>query len=255
MPPVHRILDPRNSGQRRENQCALAVMTKVPRAGYVKTRLIPPLTPEEAAELNTCFLRDTAEAIQQACGSSAIGVAVYTPVGLEAAYDNILPAEFQLLPQRGDGFGERLACAAEDLFGCGFGSVCLIDSDSPTVRSGAYVQAVALLARPNHCVVLGPSDDGGYYLIGVKKFHRSLFERIDWSTDRVFRQTRSRAEELSLEVALLPNGYDVDDRVSLKRLCEELLEDRVPTELAPHTRKFLVGLIESEGRERFFTIR
>ena len=252
MPAIHRILDPATSVQRPENQCALAVMTKVPRAGYVKTRLVPPLTPEEAAELNVCFLRDTAEAIQQACVSNAAGVAVYTPVGFEAAYDNILPSEFQLLPQRGDGFGERLAFAAEDLFRCGFGSVCLIDSDSPTVRSDVYVQAIALLAQPNDSVVLGPSDDGGYYLIGLKKFHRSLFERIDWSTERVLKQTRNRAEELSLEISLLPNGYDVDDRASLNRLCEELLGDRVPADLAPHTRNSLAALTKLEGRERIF---
>ena len=255
MPAIHRILDPANSVQRLENQCALAVMTKVPRAGYVKTRLVPPLTPEEAAELNVCFLRDTAEAIQQACRSSAVGVAVYTPVGLEAAYDNILPPEFQLLPQRGDGFGERLAFAAEDLFRCGFSSVCLIDSDSPTVRADAYAQAVALLAQPNDRVVLGPSDDGGYYLIGLKKFYRSVFDRIDWSTERVLTQTRNRAEELSLVVALLPNGYDVDDRASLNRLCEELLDDRAPTDLAPHTRNLLATLSKSGGRERMFATR
>lgn len=227
-------------------------MTKVPRAGHVKTRLVPPLTPEEASELNICFLRDTAAALQQASasGSSASGVAVYTPVGLEGVYEDILPTEFQLLPQRGEGFGERLAVAAEDLFRCGFDSVCLIDSDSPTVPPDVYSQAVDLLSRPSDRVVLGPSDDGGYYLIGLKKNHRNLFERIDWSTERVFEQTRARANELNLEVALLPKGYDVDDRASLRRLCEELLDDRVSAELAPHTRTYLTGLVRDEGRER-----
>jgi len=226
-------------------------MTKAPRAGHVKTRLVPPLMPEEAAELNVCFLRDTAAAIEQACGSIAVGVAVYTPIGFEKVYDNILPSAFQLLPQRGDGFGERLAFAAEDLFRCGFNSVCLIDSDSPTVPTDAYAKAVTLLSRPHDSVVLGPSDDGGYYLIGLKKFHRNLFERIDWSTDRVLEQTRSRAKESNLEVALLPNGYDVDDRTSLNRLCEELLSDRV-SDLAPHTRSFLAAFVQGHGRERIF---
>ena len=227
-------------------------MTKVPRAGHVKTRLVPPLTPEEAAELNTCFLRDTAAAIKDACGSGGLGVAVYTPVGFESAYNNILPDSFQLLPQRGDGFGERLALAASDLFRYGFASVCLIDSDSPTVPTAAYAQAVDLLSQPDDRVVLGPSDDGGYYLIGLKKNHRSLFEEIDWSTDRVFEQTKSRAKESGLEVALLPSGYDVDDRASLHRLCQELLDDQVATDLAPHTQKFLAALVEREGRERIF---
>src|SRR5690348_187180 len=127
MPEHHRILDPAGP-ESSHNHCALAVMTKVPRPGHVKTRLVPPLTPEEAAELNVCFLRDTAAAIQHACGTAAAGVAVYTPMGFETAYADILPPEFQLLPQRGDGFGERLAFAAEDIFRCGFNSVCLIDS-------------------------------------------------------------------------------------------------------------------------------
>ena len=225
-------------------------MTKVPRAGHVKTRLVPPLTPEEAAKLNVCFLRDTAAAIQHACGSRAVGVAVYTPIGFEDVYDDILPSDFLLLPQRGDGFGERLGSAAADLFHCGFTAVCLIDSDSPTVPSAAYAQAVALLSRPSDSVVLGPSDDGGYYLIGLKKHHSRIFERIDWSTDRVFEQTRSRAKELNLEVALLPNGYDVDDGASLNRLCKELLSDNVSADLAPHTRNFLAGFVRENGRER-----
>jgi len=251
MPSHHRILDPAKA-ESFESQCALAVMTKVPRAGHVKTRLVPPLTPEEAAELNICFLRDTAAAIQQACTFGAVGVAVYTPMGLEAAYANILPGDFRLIPQRGDAFGERLAFAAEDLFRCGFSSVCLIDSDSPTVRADAYAEAVHLLSRAHNSVVLGPSDDGGYYLIGLKKNHRALFERIDWSTDRVFEQTRTRANELNLKVALLPTGYDIDDRASLNRLCEELLDDHVSAELARYTRKFLAAFVKGKGRERIF---
>jgi uncharacterized protein len=251
MPSPHRILDPAKP-ESFENRCALAVMTKVPRAGRVKTRLVPPLSPEEAAELNICFLRDTAAAIQLACARGAVGVAVYTPVGLETAYSNILPANFRLLPQRGDGFGERLAFATEDLFRCGFSSVCLIDSDSPTVPADVYAQAVHLLAAPGDSVVLGPSDDGGYYLIGVKKHYRALFERIDWSTDRVFEQTRSRARELDVKVELLPNGYDIDDRASLNRLCEELVSDRVSAELAVHTRNFLAAFVKGEGRRRIF---
>ncbi len=223
-------------------------MTKAPRAGHVKTRLVPPLTPEQAAQLNVCFLRDTATAIEQACGSQAAGIGVYTPVGLEQAYIDILPPKFQLLAQRGDGFGERLTLAAEDLFRCGFHAVCLIDSDSPTVPPNIFAQAVNLLSKPEDRVVLGPSDDGGYYLIGLKRNHPELFEGIDWSTERVFEQTRKRANELELEVALLPNGYDVDDRASLRRLSDELLDELTPADVAPHTRGFLAALLKAEGK-------
>ena len=158
---LHHVLDP-NRPFIADNLCALAVMTKAPRAGQVKTRVVPPLTHEEAAQLNICFLRDTASAIAKACGATALGVGVYTPIGSEAVYIDILPQSFELLPQRGDGFGERLLYAVTDLFRCGFSSVCLIDSDSPTVSADAYAQAVKLLSAPNDRVVLGPSDDGGY---------------------------------------------------------------------------------------------
>src|SRR6266699_1365303 len=162
MKAVHRVLEPNLLDPDAEGRCALAVMTKAPRAGQVKTRLVPPLRPEEAAELNACFLRDTANAIADATGNVARGIAVYTPVGAEDAYIDILPNNFDLLLQRGNGFGERLAAANEDLFRIAFASVCLIDSDSPTVSAECYTQAVNLLSAENDRVVLGPSDDGGY---------------------------------------------------------------------------------------------
>jgi glycosyltransferase A (GT-A) superfamily protein (DUF2064 family) len=90
--------------------------------------------------------------------------------------------------------------------------------------------------------VLGPSDDGGYYLIGLKQNHRQVFERIDWSTERVLEQTKQRARELSLEVNLLSTGYDVDDAATLHRLCDELLSDKSERDLAPNTRQFLAAL-------------
>jgi len=246
-----RILDPNLPDAGAQGLCALAVMTKAPQAGRVKTRLVPPLTPEQAAELNKCFLRDTAAAISSACSRSetatgACGIAVYTPVGAESAYNDILPADFSLLPQRGEKFGERLYFAVEDLFDCGFESVCLIDSDSPTVPAENFQQAVELLRMSEDRVVLGPSDDGGYYLIGVKKPHRHLFDQIDWSTERVLIQTMQRATEIGLELKLLPTGYDVDDGVSLQRLRNELLADKTPADAAPHTREFLASFVAQQ---------
>ena len=261
------VLDPNLPDRGARGLCALAVMTKAPQAGRVKTRLVPPLTPEEAAELNKCFLRDTAAAISSVCSrrpvgdaskmqlehagashseaaTAACGIAVYTPVGAASAYTDILPADFSLLPQRGDGFGERLYFAVEDLFKCGFGSVCLIDSDSPTVPRENFAEAVELLNTTEDRVVLGPSDDGGYYLIGVKKPHQHLFEQIDWSTERVLNQTIQRAIEIGLEVKLLPTGYDVDDAASLRRLCNEILADTTAAYIAPYTRQFLASFVE-----------
>jgi uncharacterized protein len=259
-----RVLDPNLPDRGAHGLCALAVMTKAPQPGRVKTRLVPPLTPEEAAELNKCFLRDTTTAISTACSrrpagdvqfeharashseaaTAACGIAVYTPVGAESTYNDILPNGFSLLPQRGDEFGERLYFAVEDLFKCGFGSVCLIDSDSPTVPAKNFAEAVELLSTIEDRIVLGPSDDGGYYLIGVKKPHRHLFEQIDWSTERVLNQTMLRATEIGIEVKLLPTGYDVDDDASLRRLCNELLTDSTSADIAPYTRECLASFVE-----------
>jgi rSAM/selenodomain-associated transferase 1 len=215
-------------------------MTKAPLAGRVKTRLVPPLTSGEAAKLNKCFLSDTAAVIWTVTTKKdACGIAVYTPIGAESAYPDILPPEFSLLPQRGDAFGRRLYFAAVDLFKCGFESVCLIDSDSPTIPAKNFAQAVKLLRSPGDRIVLGPCDDGGYYLIGLKKPHRKVFSRIDWSTDRVLAQTRQRAREIGLEIKLLPTGYDVDDGVSLQRLSTQLLANTASADIAPRTREFL----------------
>jgi len=249
---AHRVLDPNAPDPTARGLCALAVMTKAPRAGQVKTRLVPPLTPDEAAQLNRCFLRDTAAAISNAVSSIARGIAVYTPLGAEEDYIDILPRGFELLAQRGNGFDQRLTNAAKDLFQIGFASVCLIDSDSPTVPAENYAEAANLLAVKGDRVVFGPSDDGGYYLIGLKQLHRRLFAEIDWSTERVLDQTMQRAAELKLPVELLPTGYDIDDRAALRRLCEELvgLKPRSTVNLAPATQTFLIEIVEREGRAR-----
>ena len=235
-----------------EGCCALAVMAKAPRPGKVKTRLSPPLTPDQASALNICFIQDTAENIQQVTeASNSAGLVVYTPVGDEAAFDKLLPEDFLLLSQRGDGFGERLLHACEDLFTCGFGAVCLIDSDSPTMPQAALLQAIEWLSHPGDRMVLGGSDDGGYYLIGVKRLHQHLFEQIEWSTERVLAQTLERARQIGLEAALLPTWYDVDDAATLERLCLELIPGQVGYQGAvrqrvgydaKHTRGYLARL-------------
>lgn len=227
------ILDPASNPESqtpaRKEQCALAIMAKAPRAGKVKTRLSPPLTLEQSAGLNICFLRDTAQNIAEvsAAGHSA-GLVCYTPVGEEAAFDGLLPASFHLIPQRGDGFGERLLAAAQDILQCGYGSVCLIDSDSPTVPAAAFEQAAAELARPGDRIVLGPSHDGGYYLIGLKHPHREVFADIHWSTETVFAETMAAAHAAGIEAVTLPLWYDVDDARTLGILFAELLDNTPP---------------------------
>nr|WP_255551602.1 TIGR04282 family arsenosugar biosynthesis glycosyltransferase [Granulicella sp. dw_53] len=224
----------------------MAIMAKAPRPGKVKTRLSPPLTPEQAAEINTCFLRDTTANIATlAENASSAGVISYTPVGDEHLFDGLLPQGYRLVPQRGDGFGERLLTTAEDLFACGFSSVCLIDSDSPTVPREAFSMAVDALQQPGDRIVLGPSHDGGYYLIGMKRAHTEAFENITWSTDSVFAETVAAIERIGIELVTLPLWYDVDDAETLAVLRAELIDGlrpgftSLPGYAADHSRNFL----------------
>jgi hypothetical protein len=228
-------------------------MAKAPLAGEVKTRLVPPLTAREAAALNVCFLRDMAENIETIGKTEATsGLVVYTPAGSESAFDGVLPRGFNLLAQRGASLGERLCNATDDLLRQGYGAVCLINSDSPTLPNWILIRAIESLAADGDRVVLGAAEDGGYYLIGLKHAHRNLFSEIAWSTSDVLARTRQRAAEIDLPVELLPRWYDVDDAKTLDRLCEELfftstLNTAYP---APHTRAFLEAIVQNEGMQR-----
>ncbi len=250
---AYSILNPRCEDPALAPKCALAVMAKAPRAGRVKTRLSPPLTLEQSAALNICFLKDTTRNIADvAATSAAVGLVCYTPVGDEELFSDLLPEGFALISQRGDTFGERLHAASEDILACGFGAVCLIDSDSPTVPARAYHQAVELLNRPGDRIVLGGSDDGGYYLIGLKAPHIEPFTGIHWSTSTVYTETVSAVREANIELAELPTWYDVDDGDTLNLLRDELLLGvapafgNLPGYPAPHSREFL---------HRFFGVR
>jgi uncharacterized protein len=205
--------------------CAMGIMAKAPRSGQVKTRLVPPLTHDQASLLSQCFVRDVAASIARAAQTHpgrVHGLAVYLPRGEEQAFAGLLPEGFRLLPQRGSDLGERLFHATQDLLSAGFHSVCLVNADSPTLPTSLLREAALALQAPGDRVVIGPATDGGYYLIGLKGLHRRLFEGISWSTPEVFAQTLERIRELSLEVRVLPEWYDVDDRQTLALLCREL---------------------------------
>jgi len=235
------------------NVYALGLMAKAPLAGEVKTRLVPPLTPAEAAALSVCFLRDmTANVKSVTATEPASGLVVYTPAGSELAFDGVLPEGFDLLAQRGNSLGERLYNATDDLLRAGHSGVLLINSDSPTLPRSILIQAIELLARDGDRVVLGAAEDGGYYLIGLKQAHGNLFNEIAWSTPDVFPCTKQRAAEIDLPVELLPSWYDVDDAETLDRLCEELFFSSAPNGAypAPHTRAFLEAITKSEGWQR-----
>lgn len=263
MTPAYTPLKPMSRHARRPGSCAVAMIVKAPRAGAVKTRLVPPLTFAEAAELSVCFVRDTAANIHAVAADNrnVQPIAVYTPADAATQFRTLLPAEFNLLPQRGQSLGERLVSATEDLFALGHESLCLLGSDSPTVPPLLLTQAVEALGRAGDRVVLGASDDGGYYLIGLKKAHRHLFQEIRWSTAEVLRQTCERATELNLEIELLPAWYDVDDAAALDRLCAEMFSppntqadhNTLIGYKAPHTHRYLAQLVEATEGEGFTT--
>lgn len=221
---MHRLIAPGSRLPIGKDSCALVMMAKAPRVGMVKTRLTPLLNAEEAATLSRCFIQDMAANIGQLTEDRRlVGVVAYTPAGEEAAFADLLPSQCHLLTQRGADLGERLRHTAEDLFTAGFGAVCLINSDSPTLPQSILADAAAGLRSPGDRVVLGEATDGGYYLIGLKRPQPRLFRDIDWSTPRVYAQTLARAKEVALDVMRLPTWYDVDDWASLRMLFDELL--------------------------------
>jgi rSAM/selenodomain-associated transferase 1 len=202
-------------------------MAKASIPGGAKTRLVPPLTPEEAANLNTSFLRDIADSLLRA--STLANIAPYmafAPAGSAPFFREILPARIGLLETVAPSLGDCLFQAGTALLDAGHDSVCLLNSDSPTLPAAYLVTAATALAAPGDRIVLGPSTDGGYYLIGLKRPHRRLFEDIAWSTEVVAAQTLERARELGLAVHHLPSWYDVDDAETLRLLMGELFEGR-----------------------------
>ncbi len=235
----------------RAGQCAIAVMAKAPRPNHVKTRLVPPLTPHEAASLTACFLRDITENIREAGNTVPIaGYVAYAPAGWEALFDGMLAPGTDLVladgsigvPNGVDGFGRSLLHAATALLAQGSGAVCLVNSDSPTLPTAFLQEAAEVLARPGDRMVLGRAEDGGYYLVGLKAPHAALFQDVTWSTDQVSTQTLARAATIGLEVVTLPSWFDVDDGASLTRLVDDVATVRAAGPapyLAPATREWL----------------
>ena len=254
---IENIAMQESAGREVPASCAVAVMAKASVAGRSKTRLVPPLSAEEAAELNTAFLRDAADNLLAASALANIsGWMAYAPAGSEAFFGSNLPPGIGLVETVAPDLGACLLRAADTLLGKGHSAACLVNSDSPTLPVGYIVAAATALAAPGDRVVLGPATDGGYYLIGMKHSHRALFRDIDWSTERVLRQTLARADALGLAVVMLPSWYDVDDALSLRRVLGELFEDkpfrrvgRVPTP-ATSTRTQLAALLESRDLAR-----
>jgi uncharacterized protein len=219
-------------------------MCKTPTPGQSKTRLSPPLRPEECAAISACFIRDLSRTIGVlAAEGDVAGYAVYTPLGSEAALSTLLPQGFGLMPQVDGPFGVRLLQGTIDLLDAGHRGAILVNSDSPTLPRAILRAAIDAVVQRD-CVVLSPAHDGGYTLIGLSKPHARLFEDIPWSTSSVYQLTLERAREIALPVVNVPGWYDVDDAASLQMLQDELSDRPAATTVkcgaeAPATRQFI----------------
>ena len=216
---------------------AVAIMAKAPRPGAVKTRLCPPLVAAEAAALYRCFLLDKIAAVRALVDAQP--ALAYTPDDARAEFAALAP-DMALVPQRGPDLGARLYATLATLLAAGHTGAIAVDSDTPTLPREFLQQAVDCLIRPGPDVVLGPTEDGGYYLIGVRAVHRALFDAVPWSTSAVLEVTLRQAAAAGLQAVCLPAWFDVDTPDDLRRL-QSTLDDGPAATAASQTGRFLAS--------------
>ena len=201
----------------RKEKEALIVFAKVPKPNEVKTRLTTMISPESAAQLYEAFLLDAIEAY------AALPVAVRLYFSAPPAE---VPGQFQpqtatLHEQKGNGLGERMATAFAETFVEGFAKAVIIGTDHPTLPL-EFIEHAFLTLNDSYSVVIGPSEDGGYYALGMNEFYPELFRDMAYSHEDVFAQTVQRAETTSATLHVLPRWYDVDTPEALTRLLNEI---------------------------------
>ncbi|GFO65291.1 TIGR04282 family arsenosugar biosynthesis glycosyltransferase [Geomonas paludis] len=209
---------------------ALAIFAKTPLPGRVKTRLSPPLSPPQAAELYRCMLLDI---IERAAGLEADVVIFYE--GSAEFFRKAAP-DALLVHQSTGGLGLRLEHAFQELSGRGYGARVVIGTDSPDLPI-AFIEDAFRKLEQKADAVFGPAEDGGYYLVGVRDGYGAVFQDIPWSSHKVLETSLRQAEASGLTAALLTSWYDVDSYEDLLR--PSLLD---PCNGAPRTRAFVAGL-------------
>jgi len=206
---------------------ALAIFAKAPLPGQVKTRLCPPLTPDEAATLHGSFVLDTLERTKTAASKLNLGFHRYLACAPAASlvFFQIMEERHgvTLLDQVGDNLGARMSHTCDVLFAKGYRRVVIVGTDVPSLPLEHYKQTFTLLDA--HDVVLGPALDGGYYLLGLTRAVPDLFTDIPWSTDQVLARTKEQAAKLGLSTGLLPAWRDVDTIDDLVALIEASAAD------------------------------
>ncbi len=208
-------------------ESALVIFAKAPVPGQVKTRLCPPLTPDEAATLHGSFVLDTLERTKTAVTKFHLPMDRFLACAPAAAHVFFKIMEerhgVQLMDQVGDNLGVRMAQVFSTIFSRGYKQVLIVGTDVPTLPLTHYQQALSLLTE--HDLVLGPAQDGGYYLIGLTRPQPDLFRNMPWSTERVLSLTRQKADALGLKTALLSTWRDIDTIDDLRALIDECRQD------------------------------
>jgi hypothetical protein len=185
----------------------LIIFIKYPQPGFVKTRLAKEIGKERAASLYRLFAETILARIKDKSFTRFI---FYCPASKKKQIRAWLgPDLSNIYPQKGRDLGEKLTHAFEFTFKKGAKKVVAIGTDSPAIDKEVILRAFEEL-ESRDCVI-GPSSDGGYYLLGLSSFYREIFKNIMWSTDRVFRQTLNRLEELKLNFSSLEEHFDVDN--------------------------------------------
>ncbi|UCH85255.1 MAG: TIGR04282 family arsenosugar biosynthesis glycosyltransferase [Candidatus Latescibacterota bacterium] len=216
----------------------LGIFVRVPVAGEVKTRLVPPLSPQEACDLYHAFINDLFLRVTRL---KKVAGTVFYAGGNPAMIEDFVPDRFTLVPQEGDTLGERLLNAFRVLLQDEGSWAAIIGSDSPDVPL-TYVKR-AYLKLKHRDIVLGPAFDGGYYLIAMKSIIPSLFRDIAWGGPTVLAETLGKIQTDGLECALLPLWYDVDDTHSLALLESVLLAKRLQKiDRLQHTERVLSAI-------------
>jgi len=213
----------------RRSKDVLIVFVKEPRPGAVKTRLLPALDPQSAAELYRALAEEEIRQTAPRTGEYT-RIFFHAPPGTPAAMSAWLPGE-TFRPQRGDDLGARMSAAFDETFRRGARRAAVIGTDVPWVHRGLVAEAFAALDEND--VVLGPTSDGGYYLLALARPQPALFQGIAWSTPSVFTSTLERAAALGLRVRRLPELPDIDTLDDVRRhwpRLQPLLEGRSITE-------------------------
>jgi rSAM/selenodomain-associated transferase 1 len=211
---------------------AVVVMAKAPREGFVKTRLTGAYPPRDVARLSDCMLGDTLALVQ---GLSRVHAAVMCPPQDVADIEARLPAGVQVVGQRGDGLAAALGSAFEH-FVPDFRRVVAVDSDSPHLPLEILQSAFELLETND--LVVGPTEDGGYYLVGASATHPRLFDPAPLGTRNARDALLENARARGLSVAFTAPWYDVDVPADLRRLAAEL---RIDPSRAPRTAALLAS--------------